>query len=120
VRRSLVRQPSHTNAAVQPVDESEKDKRNPEQGEGELIGGRVFDGLDVIVNGDGDGARCTGEIAADHEHDAEFTEGVREGKDNRSDYTRERERKNDGAEDAEFVGAEDSRGVEEFWIEAFE
>jgi len=116
----LVGQPSHTDAAVESVDESEKDKRNCEKREGELVGGGVLDGLDVIVDGDGDGARGAGKIAADHEDDAEFAERVSEGENNSGDYAGERKRKNNAAERAEFVCAENARGVEEFWIESFE
>jgi len=85
-----------------------------------LIGGGVFDGLDVIVNGDGDGASGAGKISANHEDDAKFAESVCEGENDGGDYSRSRKRKNDLAKRAPRVCAEDARGGEEFWVEAFE
>src|SRR5262245_41501177 len=75
-RMELVRQPSHTDATVEPIDESEKKEGDGKQSKRELIGGGVLDGLHVIVNGNGDSARGAGEIATDHEDDAKFAESV--------------------------------------------
>ena len=74
----------------------------------------------MIIDGDGNGTGGAGKIAADHEDDAKFSEGVSESENDGGDYTGKRERKNDGAESAEFVCAEDARSVEKFWIESFE
>src|SRR3989440_6371692 len=120
VRMDLVGQPSHTDAAIESVNESEKNERDCEKRERELVGGGVFDGLHVVVNGDGDGASGTGKISADHEHDAKFAESVSEGENDRGNYAGERKRKNDLAKRAPRVCAEDARGGEEFWVEAFE
>jgi len=84
-----------------------------------LIRGGVFDGLDMIVNGNGDGARGAGKISANHEDDAEFAEGVSESENDGGDYAGERKRKNDLAERTPWISTEDARGGEEFWIEAF-
>src|SRR5256885_8460857 len=120
VRMDLVGQPSHTDAAIESVNESEKNERDCEKRERELVGGGVFDGLHVVVNGDGDGASGTGKISADHEDDAKFAESVREGENDRGNYAGERKRKNDLAKRAPRVCAEDAGGGEEFGIEAFE
>src|SRR5882724_2754236 len=119
-RMDLVGQPSHTDAAIESVNESEKNERDREKCERELIGGCVFDGLHVVVDGDGDGARGAGKISADHEDDAKFTEGVGESENNGGDDSRSRKRKNDLAKRAPRVCAEDAGGGEEFRIEAFE
>ena len=120
VREDLVGQPSHTDAAIESVNESEKNERNCEKYERELVGGSVFDGLDVVVDGDGDGASGAGKISANHEDDAEFAESVGEGENDRGDYSGSRKRKNDLAKCAPRVCAEDAGGGEEFWVEAFE
>ena len=52
-----------------------------------MIGGGVLDGLNVIVDGNGDGARGAGKIATDHEDNAEFAESVGECEDRGSDYS---------------------------------
>jgi len=85
-----------------------------------LIRGGVFDGLDMIVNGNGDGARGAGKISANHEDDAKFAERVGKRKDDSGDYAGERKRKNDLAERAHRIGTEDVGGGEKFWIEALE
>lgn len=85
-----------------------------------MIGSGVLDGLNVIVDGDRDGAGGAGKISADHEHDAEFAESVSEGEDGGGNYTGERKRKNDLAKGAQGIGAEGARSGEEFWVEAFE
>ena len=85
-----------------------------------MVRGGVFDGLNVVVDGDGDGARGAGKISANHEDDAKFTERVGKRKNGGGDYTGKRKRKNDLAERAPSICTEDARGGEEFWIEAFE
>ncbi len=116
----LVREPSDTSAAVEAVNENEERERDREKRECELVGGGVLDGLDVVVDRDGDGARGSGKIAADHEDDAKFAEGVSEGQNNSGYYARQRKRKNDASKRAPGIGAEDAGGGEKFWIEAFE
>ena len=120
MREDLVGQPSHTDAAIESVNEGEKNERDGEESERELIGSGVFDGLDVVVDGDGDGASGAGKISANHEDDAEFAESVSEGENDRGNYAGERKRKNDLAKRARRVCTEDARGGEEFWVEAFE
>src|SRR5262245_48811750 len=115
-----VRQPSHTDAAVESVNESEKGEGNCEQGEGEMICGGVVDGLYVVVDGDGDGSRGSWKIAADHEDDAELAEGVGKCEDNGGEHSGKGEREDDTPKRAPVVGAKDSGGGQEFWIESFE
>lgn len=74
----------------------------------------------MVVNGDGNGASGSGKVAPNHENHAEFAEGVSESEDDGCDYAGKRERKDDAAKGAKLVGAENARGLEEFWIEAFE
>jgi hypothetical protein len=85
-----------------------------------LIGGDVLEGLNVIVDGDGNGAGGPGEIAAHHEDDAKFAEGVGEGEDDSSDYAWQRKRKNDAAESAPLICAENAGGGEKLWIKSLE
>src|SRR5258708_5508688 len=103
VREELVGQPSHTDAAVESVNESEKNERDGEKRERELIGSGVFDGLDVVVNEDGDGASGARKISANHEDDAKFAESVSEGQNDCGNYSRSRKRKNDLAKRAPRV-----------------
>src|SRR5262249_49631432 len=107
-RMRSVRQPSHTDAAIQSINESEKDKRDCEKCEGELVCGGVFQGLYAVVDGDGDGTRSSGKIAADHEDDAEFAEGVCECEDNRGDYSRKGKGEDDAPKGAPIVCAENT------------
>lgn len=83
-----------------------------------MVGCGVFDGLDVIVDGDGDGARGTGKISANHEDNTEFAESVSEGQDDGGNYARQRKRKNDLAEGAPGICAEDAGRGKELWVEA--
>lgn len=85
-----------------------------------MIGGGVFDGLNVVVNGDGNGASGAGEIAANHKDDAKFTDRVGKSEDNGSDYSGKRKRKNNSSERAPFVCTEDAGSGEKFWVETFE
>src|SRR5882757_6018355 len=89
-RMDLACQPSNTDAAIEPVNESEKNERDCEESECELVGSGVFDGLDVVVNGDGDGASGARKISANHEDDAKFAESVSEGQNDCGNYAGER------------------------------
>src|SRR5262245_59586815 len=87
VLAGLLRQPSHTDAAVESVNKREKYEGDGEKRERELIGFGVFDGLDAVVNGDGNGAGSAGKISANHEDDPKFAESVSESKDESGDHT---------------------------------
>ena len=49
---------------------------NAEQDGGGAVGGGVVEVLDLVVEHDGEGARGAGDVAAEHEDDAEFADGV--------------------------------------------
>jgi hypothetical protein len=70
--------PDERRASIQHVNRQQHDEREDEQSGGEKMGLRVFEGLDVLVDGDRDDLRATRYVAADHEHDAELAERVRE------------------------------------------
>ena len=41
---------------------------------------RIFQPLDVLINGDGDNLGFVGDIATDHQYDAKLANGVRKAK----------------------------------------
>lgn len=77
------------------------------------MGAGVIEGLDTVVDVDGDGAGDAGEIAANHENYAEFAEGVSEAEDNGGEQAGKRERQDYAEKSACGTGTENDGGVEE-------
>src|ERR1700691_4590432 len=65
-------------AAAAHIEEHQGDEGDAEQDERSAIGGGVGEVLDLVVDGNGEGAGGAGDVAADHEDDTEFTDRVRE------------------------------------------
>src|SRR5688500_16592103 len=61
-------------------------QRNDQQRCGHDAGGRRMDGLEAVVDGDGDGPGLTRYAASHHEHDAELAQCVGESQHERRDY----------------------------------
>ena len=109
-----------TYTTVDGVDERQNRERNTEKNERHAIGGRVLERLHVIVDIDGDCACDARQIAADHEHDAEFAQRVSEAEHQRSDDAGNRERENHAPKCFEAAGSENRGSVEEFAVDGFE
>jgi hypothetical protein len=95
------------------VEQDERDEGDAQQEQRGAIGLGVAEILNLIVDGDGQGAGSAGDIAADHEDDAEFTHGVGEAKGGCGDYGTEGERQHDFGKDAEASGTEEACLLEE-------
>ncbi len=74
----------------------------------------------MIINGDRNGARDTSQISADHQHDAEFSQGVREAQHDGRDHARHRQRENHAPKGSQTTRAKHCRSIQQFSIDAFE
>src|SRR5262245_62950562 len=70
----------------------ERDDGDDEQRGGHDTRRLVIESLHTVIDRDAQGARLAGQVAADHEHDAELTEGVREGEHRRGQNRGPRQR----------------------------
>ena len=94
------------------VDEQEGKEGEGDEGGGGKVRVGVTEFLDVVKDGDGEGAGDAGDVAADHEDYAEFADGVGEGEDGRGEEGHAGKRKGDAAEDGPGGGAEDAGDFE--------
>lgn len=85
-----------------------------------MVRSGVVEGLDVVVNGDGNSTGGARDVAADHEHDAKFAEGMREGEGEAGDQARDGERQNYAVKGSPARCAERGGGGEEFAVDGGE
>src|SRR5579871_6618236 len=93
--------PDGQGAAICAVDDGENDEGEEQQDECCAVRYVVIRRLHLVVNIDRNGARYAGDVAADHEHHAEFADGVREAQHDAGDRAGGRERQNHAAKGLE-------------------
>lgn len=89
-----------------PVDGDEGERGDDEEEDGGVIGLGIGEVLDLVVDGDGEGAGGSWDVSANHEYDAEFAYGVGEDKCDSGEYRSFGEWEEQFAEDADASGAE--------------
>lgn len=94
------------------VDDEEGDHGDEEKQECGVVGGGVVEVLDLVVESDGEGSGGSGDVAAEHEDDAEFAYGVGEGEDGGGEERGAREGEDDAAEGSGGGGSEAGGGFE--------
>lgn len=72
------------------------DKREYQHHSRKMVGMRIFQGFDMIVDLDRHDPRHTRDVAANHENDAEFTYRVRKGQDGSGQKPGQGKRNGDG------------------------
>ena len=92
------------------VDEEEGGGGGGEQEESGMVGGGVVAFFDEVEEGDGEGAGVAGDVAAEHEDDAELADGVGKGEEGGGEQGALAERESEGAEDAPRAGAQAGGG----------
>jgi len=76
----------------------ESGERDQDEDKGGPVCSEVVEVLDLVVESDREGSRGSGNVAAQHEHDAELANRVGEGENSRGEQRWPGERKHDGAE----------------------
>jgi hypothetical protein len=99
------------------VEEKEGDEGHGDKQERGAVGGGVREVLDLIVEGDGEGAGGARDVSADHEDDAEFTDGVGKAEGRGGDEGVGGEWEQDAGEDAERAGSEELGLFDEGWLD---
>ena len=82
------------------ADQRNGDQRDQQKHRREGSRGLHVEGLNPVVDGDGEGAGLTGDVPAHHQHDPEFPEGMGEGEHEGGDDPRPRERQLDAQQGA--------------------
>ena len=107
-------------AEAAPVDKQESEEGDGDEHECGAVGGGVVELLHLVEDGDGERASDAGDVAAEHEDDAELADGVGEGEDGGGEEAGAREREDDAAEDGERRGAESGGDVGEVVVDVRE
>ena len=105
---------------AEPVDPQQHREAEQQQPRGEAMRRGVFDRLDVAVQLRGDHARRAGDVAADHQHDAELADGVREAQHRGGDDAAARQRQRDVHEALPRPGAQRGGGLQRARAEGLE
>ena len=99
------------------IDGDEGEDAETEEDCGGAVGGVVIEVLDLIVEDDGEGAGCAGNVSAEHKDDAELADGVKEAEDDGGEKGAARERDEDGRDKTKRSGAEKTRGVDKSGVD---
>src|SRR5690349_16644448 len=95
--------------ATEAIDQVEHEAGDDGDGDCEREGFVVPPGLDRVVDGDGSGLCLTGDVARDHDRDAEVAERTRKGECSGSEHTLCREWQCNAEEDASIVQTQRAR-----------
>ncbi|MNE14427.1 hypothetical protein D3C80_1073070 [compost metagenome] len=88
------------------IQRQQDDKREHQHGPGQPVGLGVFHGFDMVVDLHRDHAGFIGNVAADHQHDAELTDGVGEAENGRRDESGAGQRQGHAEESVPGIGAQ--------------
>src|SRR5215469_5719392 len=111
--------PKSPNAPVDGKDGGQHGEGDKEQSQCHAVGIRVLEGLNLVIDSDGDGARDARNVATDHQHHSEFAERMSKAEDQRGDQAGNRERQRNLAEDAPASGSESCGSVKEACVHGF-
>ena len=91
---------------VEGVERQQHQEGEEHHAAGQPVGLRVFQRLDVVVDLHRDDARLARDVAADHQHHAEFADGVGEAEDGGGEEAGPRQRHGDAEEGVQRAGAQ--------------
>ena len=102
------------------IDQCKSEDAHAEQDGGGAVGGGVVEVFHLVIEDDGKRARGAGNVAAEHEDDAELADGVQKTEHDGGEQRAARERNENAGDDTHGPGAEEPRGVDEGGVDRCE
>src|SRR5579875_2842360 len=90
-------------------------QRNHQQEEGSMVGLRISEVLDLVIDADGKRARRTGNVAANHKHHAKFADRVCKAKNGRRKQRSSGKGQQNSVERAKGRGPQQAGSIQNFW-----